>query len=286
MGLIVTPLGAACGAEISGVDLSQPLAAGTRDAIYRAWLDHVVLVFHGQDMSEEAQRRFAGIFGNVAERARPVERRPEGSDYDGRFMLVTNVRDEKGNPIGSLPDGEMWFHHDMSYVPEPHKATFLYAMKVPSRGGNTCFANMYRACDKVPAEMKQLLAGRRALHVYDYGTVGRIDPDTADLSRIRHQWQPVFVANPETGRAALYVNRLMTARIEGLPRGESDAILERLFAIVEDRAIVYEHVWRPGDLVMWDNRCSCHARTDFPADEVRMLRRCTVEGGPVIAAAA
>jgi taurine dioxygenase len=173
----------------------------------------------------------------------------------------------------------------MSYVPEPHKATFLYAIKIPSRGGNTWFTNMYQAYDNLPAELKRRLAGRRVLHVYDYGTVGRIDPDTADLSRIKHQWQPAFIANPETGRTALYVNRLMAARIEGLPRAESDDILERLFDVVEDPSIRYEHVWRPGDLVMWDNRCSCHARTDFPREEVRMLRRCTVLGGPVVAAA-
>lgn len=285
MSLSITPLSPACGAEIAGVDLSHPLDKATAEAIYCAWLDHVVLVFRGQKLEEEDQRRVAGYFGAVGERARPLERRPEGSDYDGRFMLITNVRDEKGNPIGSLPDGEMWFHHDMSYVPEPHKATFLYALKIPSRGGNTQFANMYKAYENLPAELKRKLAGRRVLHVYDYATVGRIDPDAADLSRVKHQWQPIFIANPETGRIALYVNRLMAARIEGLPRGESDEILERLFAVVEDPAIRYEHVWKPGDLVMWDNRCSCHARTDFPREEVRMLRRCTVLGGPVVAAA-
>ena len=285
MSLTVTPLSPACGAEIDGVDLSQPIDEATRAAIYRAWLDHIVLVFRGQTLSEDDQRRVAGYFGKVGERARPAERRPEGDAYDGRFMLITNLRDEKGNPLGSLPDGELWFHHDMSYTPAPHKATFLHALEVPSRGGNTKFANMYRAYDNVPDALKRKLAGRRVHHIYDFAMVGRLDPDKVDLSRVKNEWQPVFVVNPETGRTALYVNRLMTARIEGMSREDGDAILEQLFEIAEDPAIVYEHVWRKGDLVMWDNRCSIHARTDFPREETRVLRRCTVEGGPTVAAA-
>lgn len=285
MSLTVTPLPAACGAEIAGVDLSKPLAQAEIDAIYRAWLDHIVLVFRNQTLTEDDQRRAAGYFGTLAERARPVDRRPEGSDYDGRFMLITNLRDEKGNPIGSLPDGELWFHHDMSYTPAPHKATFLYSIKVPSRGGNTRFTNMYKAYDDVPDDLKRKLAGRKALHIYDFATTGRLDPDKVDLSRIKNQWQPIFTINPETGRTALYVNRLMTARIEGMSRDEGEAILNTLFDIVEDPSVVYDHVWRVGDLVMWDNRCSCHARTDFPREETRVLRRCTVEGGPTVAAA-
>ena len=104
------------------------------------------------------------------------------------------------------------------------------------------------------------------------------------LDGIKHEWQPVFVTHPETGRTALYVSRLMTAEIEGLDRGEGDAILEELFDISEDQAVVYEHAWTPGDVAMWDNRCSIHARTDFPASERRLFRRCTVEGGPTVPA--
>src|SRR5690606_9209737 len=128
-------------------------------------LDNIALVFRGQTMEEADQRRFAGYFGKVGERARPAERRPEGDEYDGRFMLITNVRDDTGKAIGSLPDGELWFHHDMSYTPAPHKATILYGIEVSSQGGHTCVSNMYRAYDNVPAALKKKLAGRRVLHV-------------------------------------------------------------------------------------------------------------------------
>jgi taurine dioxygenase len=195
-------------------------------------------------------------------------------------MLVSNIRKD-GKPIGSLPDGEMWFHHDMCYVAEPHKGTFLYAIEVPNTGGNTRFTNMYKAYDCLPRALKEKLKGRTTLQVYDYMTTVQPDID-GDMSNIHHYTQPIFITNPESGRKALYVNRLMTARIDGLPRDESDAILEELFDIVERPEHVYEHKWTPGDLVMWDNLCSCHARTDFPADQTRLLRRCTVEGsGPL-----
>ncbi len=277
------PLSAALGAEIADLDLSRELDRDTADAIYAAWLEHIVLVFPGQQIAEPDQRRFAACFGTLGERARPLARRPEGADYDGAFMLVGNIRDDDGEYAGSLPDGELWFHHDMSYVEEPHKATILYAIDIPATGGNTMFANQYMAYDNVPTALRQKLAGRRVLQVYDYAMTEKVDIDKG-LDGVKHRWQPIFVTHPETGRTALYVSRLMTAEIEGLSRGDGDAILDELFAISEDPSVVYEHVWAPGDVVMWDNRCSIHARTDFPASERRLLRRCTVQGGPTVPA--
>jgi len=282
--LRIRPLSAALGAEIAALDISRELDRDTADAIHAAWLEHIVLIFPGQELAEPDQRRFAACFGTLGTRARPVARRPEGADYDGAFMLVGNIRDDDGAYAASLPDGELWFHHDMSYVEEPHKATILYAIDIPATGGNTMFANQYLAYDNVPKALKQKLAGRRALQVYDYTMTEKVDIDKG-LDGIKHQWQPIFVTHPETGRPALFVSRLMSALIEGLDRAESDAALEQLFEISEDPAVIYEHVWRPGDLLMWDNRCSIHARTDFPATERRLLRRCTVEGGPMVAAA-
>ncbi len=282
-GLQIRPLCAALGAEITGLDLSREIDRDTADAIHAAWLEHLVLIFPGQQLAEPDQRRFAAAFGTVGTRARPVARRPEGADYDGAFMLVGNIRDDDGKYIGSLPDGELWFHHDMSYVPEPHKATILYAIDIPATGGNTMFANQYMAYDNVPKALRQKLAGRRVLQVYDYAMTEKVDIDKG-LDGVKHRWQPIFVTHPETGRTALYVSRLMTAEIEGLTRSDGDAILDELFAISEDPSVVYEHVWTPGDVVMWDNRCSIHARTDFPASERRLLRRCTVQGGPTVAA--
>ena len=180
-------------------------------------------------LSPLAGAAFAAQFGKLGERARPPERRPEGSDYNASIMLISNVR-ENGVPVGSLPDGEMWFHHDMCYVRSPHKATMLYGIAIPPDGGDTKFANMYRAYDQISEALKQELRGRTALQTYNYSPTEIPDVD-GDLTDIHHLSQPIFVTNPESGRTALYVNRLMPARIDGMSKDESDPILEQLFDI-------------------------------------------------------
>ena len=192
-------------------------------------------------------------------------------------MLVTNIV-EDGKAIGAFGDGEMWFHHDTSYYPEPHRATLLYAMKLTTSGGETSFSNMYKAYEMIPRALRDRLEGKKVLQMHDYKRRERIDVDSADLSRIRHHVQPLFITHPATGRKALYVSRLMTARIEGFSRTESEEILEQLFDISEDPSIVYQHSWALGDLVIWDNWCSIHARADFPREEPRLMRRLTIEG--------
>lgn len=278
----VRPLTPVVGAEIRGVDLARPLAADTVAALRQAFERHVALVFRNQDISEDDQLRFASYFGPLGVRRRaPKDIGADGSATRGHIMLVTNIREEASKVAGSYGDGEMWFHADTCYYEVPNRATFLYAQILPSRGGNTKINNMYAAHDNVPAALKQQLEGRRVLQVHDYKRRERIDIETTDISKMLHCWQPIFVTHPATGRRALYVNRLMSARIEGLDKAESDDILERLFEIAEDPAIGYEHVWKLGDLLMWDNYCSIHARTDFPRGEGRLLRRCTVQGQPL-----
>ena len=276
MSLHIRKLHDTIGAEVTGIDLARPLSDAEAAGIERAWLDHLVLVFRDQALDLEAQLRFSGQFGVVGERSRPAEIRPEGADFHPAIMLISNIR-ENGRPIGSLPDGEMWFHHDMCYVAEPYRGTMLYAIDIPSRGGNTLFANMYAAYDRLDAATKQRIAGARALQIYNYSVTEKVPLD-GDLDAYPHFVQPVAITHPRTGRRALYVNPLITARIEGLAQDESAELLEVLFGFTEDRGLIYEHVWREGDLVMWDNWCSCHARTDFPETERRLLRRCTILG--------
>lgn len=277
MSLTIVPLSPACGAEIRGVDLRQPLDAGTIAAIRKAFDDHIVVVFPKQDLTEEQQLRAAEMFGKVALRKKPVSGPGPGGDFDTPFMLVTNIV-ENGKSIGAFGDGEMWFHHDTSYYPEPHRATLLYAMKLTSWGGETSFSNMYKAYDMIPRALRDRLEGRKVLQMHDYKRRERIDVDAVDISKIRHHQQPIFITHPATGKKALYVSRLMTARIDGFSRSESDEILEQLFEISEDPNIVYEHHWSLGDLVIWDNWCSIHARKDFPREEPRLMRRLTIEG--------
>lgn len=278
-GLTITPLTEHVGALVEGVDLSRPLDDATVGLLNAAFNDHVALVFRGQDLTEDDQLRFAGIFGPLGLRRSAPKEIAEGADEDkGHVMLVTNIRDAADTTAGSYGDGEMWFHADSCYYEVPNRATFLYSVELPSTGGNTRVNSMYAAYDRLPDALRQKLEGRRVLQVHDHKRRERLDLDAIDISGLKHCWQPIFVTHAVTGRRALYVNRLMSAAIEGLERAESDAILDDLFDLVEDPAIIYEHVWRLGDLLMWDNTCSIHARTDFPRDQNRLLRRCTVQG--------
>ena len=291
MPITVHPLSPKIGAEIRGVDISGPLDAADVAAIRQAWLDHCVLLFRGQSLNANQQRDFVRNFGELGGRKVRVEpdnyRQPDaataGLDYNAEAMLVSNVR-ENGKPIGVLPDGEMWFHHDMCYSPQPNRASFLYSIEVPSHGGDTMFANMYEAYTRLPQELKDRIEGRTVLQAFDEYQDRRIDLAARPLSGVPHCVQPIVLRHPDTGRRAIYVNRLMSHRIEGLSDAESDALLEELFQYTEDPAIRYQHVWRPGDLLMWDNLCSTHARTDFPREERRLMRRYTLAGEAVIPA--
>ena len=180
-------------------------------------------------------------------------------------MLVTNIRKD-GVPIGSLPDGEMFFHHDKCYAPEPDWGTMLYAIEVTREGGHTLFANMYEAWETLADDLKARIEGRKVLHIYKYLPTERVDLGEG-MDRHDHCWQPAVVRHPRSGRRALYVNELMTALVEGYAEEESRKLLDAVIDHVKAVGVIYEHVWKPGDLVMWDNWCTMHARTDFPRDQ-------------------
>jgi taurine dioxygenase len=270
-GIAVRPLSAAIGADILGVDLREPLDEATFAQILSAWHKHLVILLRDQKLSEEDQVRFAERFGPPARihTKQFMQKHPA-------VMLISNIR-EDGKPIGALPDGEMHFHTDQCHQERPAMASMLYAIEIPSQGGNTLFANAYKAYETLPAELKRRIEGRKAVNAYDYDTGATIRGGDvpADAPSYAH---PVVRTHPATGRKALYVNRLMTRRIEGLPPQESEELLNRLFDHQEQPQFIYEHVWRLGDILMWDNRCTLHARTDFSADERRLLRRVTILG--------
>lgn len=270
------PLSAALGAEVRGLDLRQPQDAATIAALRAAWHENLVIVLRDQAISAEDQRRFCGFFGNVGQRARPAEARNEPAGTPEGMMYVSNLRVE-GKQIGSLPDGEMQFHIDQCYIERPAMGTSLFALEVPRTGGDTLFSNLYAVYDSLPAAVKSRIEGRKAVHFYDYNQMARkaFNPERAD---VRHYAHPVVCTHPATGRRSLFVNRLMTGAIEGLEPQESEDILNLLFERIEQPEFVYAHKWRAGDLLLWDNRCTAHARTDFDPAERRHLRRFTIQG--------
>ena len=270
--LTSVPLSPAIGAEIVGVDLRAPLEDAQFEATLEAWHQSCVLLFRKQHLETEHQLRFAGRFGELS---KVINNHSKNSGHPS-VMLVSNIRKD-GQLIGGLPDGEMYFHSDQCYVERPIKATTLYAIELPRQGGNTLFANMYLAYETLPADVQRQIAGLKAMNVYDYD-----NNPTVRGSIIRegvpHYTHPIVRTHPETRRKALFVNRLMTDHILDMPRDESDQLLGLLFDHQEQRRFVYEHVWSPGDLLLWDNRCSLHARTDFDPGERRLLRRVAILG--------
>jgi taurine dioxygenase len=275
--LEVVPLTKHIGAEIRGIDLRDTLCAETIRDIHKAWLDHLVLVFRGQRFSQEDLIRATGYFGEIGPLSRPPKYFPKGyTKLLPNVMLISNIR-ENGEIIGALPDGEMNFHHDMIHAELPHNGTLLYSVEIPSYGGDTLFASGYAAYDTLDPTVRHRLEGRKALNHYNYGTTIRGDTSKA-VEAFSEAVHPVFRTHDETGRKAIYVDRLMSVKVIDMPEADSDELLKAVFDHSEHAEFVYRHTWRVGDLLVWDNRCSAHARDDFPSDQRRLLWRTTVKG--------
>jgi len=272
--LDVVPLSPVVGAAVRGIDWREQIDEETAAAVRAVFAQYSVLCFPDQKLSPEDQLRFAKVFG----RADGAYRKPPSEDFEGArqrgVMLVTNIRKD-GKPIGFLPDGEMQFHSDGAHRNPPYRATTLYAIRIPSRGGETLFANLYAAYEALSDDMKARLEGLQTRTVYLYDAVTR-EGTNEDDPKLPSAMHPLVKVHPDSGRRSLYLSRLMTRNIVGMDRTESDALLAELFDHIEKPEFIYAHRWTPGDLVIWDNRCLNHARADFPADEVRLLRRYTV----------
>jgi taurine dioxygenase len=273
----IVPLTTHVGAEIRGVDLSRELDASIAAQIYAAWLKHHVLVFRGQTLTADDQRRFTMLFGEI----QPPRSRSGERDPNNPVLYIANATVE--GQRGELPEGDMQFHADQCYYENPAKGAVLYALEIPSRGGNTLFASTSAAYDSLPRDLREQVDRMQVLFLYDYEkNANRKAPSNwAGAPRYIH---PAVVVHPETGRRSLLVNRLMADSIIGMPREESDALIERLCQVTECVEHIYEHEWRVGDLLIWDNRATLHARTDFAPAERRVLRRLAIRGERPIAA--
>jgi taurine dioxygenase len=235
-----------------------------------AWHKYHVLVFRGMPLSEDAQIDLASSFGTIRKSSAPptpLATRPE-------IMVVSNIRDDGGVALGTLPDGEMDWHYDGLHQSTPYTGGILHAIEVPSSGGETRFANMCRVYAALPAALKERLAGLTAQSVYDFAATDRGAKvrDAAAPSAVH----AVVRLHEQSGQNALFVCRLMTERILELPEAESTALLEELFGYIERSPHFYEHAWRAGDTVIWDNRCVTHARNDFDPQQRRYLKRVSV----------
>jgi taurine dioxygenase len=270
----ICPLGPQIGVEIRGVDVKALDDAGFA-AIYRAWLDHNVAVVPDQELEIEDFLRYSRRFGLVVPHPSKMTRHP---DHPEITLLGVNKFGADGRlDMAIYRRGAEGWHTDGAYDQEPFKATQLYALAVPSRGGDTCFASMYAAYDALPARLKQRLAGRRGAFTY-----GGRRKATALLNAEDREWTPVFHPiirpHPETGRKGLYFDPGKILRIEGLEEAESDELIEELTGRMIQPEGEYRHRWRKGDIVIWDNRCSYHkAAGDYPPEEDRIHWRVSIK---------
>jgi len=274
----VKPTGKALGAEVSDIDL-KTISDAEFVGLHRAWLDHLVILLRGQQLTDADLIGFSRRLGAldlapIQETGRRfVEGYPE-------IYVVSNVI-ENGVPIGSLGSGEATWHTDMSYLEDPPKASMVYAIEIPPAGGNTYFCNMYRSYELLPEALKQRVAGLTLKHDGTYNSGGYVrqgmtsvnDPTTSP-----GVYHPVVCTHPETGRTVLYLGRRRNAYIGGLPLAESEALLDELWSYASREEVSWGHEWRAGDVVLWDNRCTMHRRDSFDDNTRRILHRTQIKG--------
>jgi taurine dioxygenase len=264
------------GAEVLGVDLSLPLDKHHFETILEAFRRHLLLVFPGQRIDEAEQVAFSRRFGDLQVHVLDQYRHPRHPE----IYVLSNV-DQTGRTTGSHPDkGTLVWHSDLSFQRRPALATILYGIEVPGTGGDTLFADLYAAYDALEGGMKEFLSAKKAVHDLDVSRRRAGEPPMTLRQRaaappVEH---PVVRTHPDTGRKVLYISRHVS-HVAGLPREESDALLERLMKHATQERFVLRHCWGVRDVVMWDNRCTMHCATRYdPGAERRVIHRTVVKG--------
>lgn len=271
MTIRIERLSPALGAEVTGIDLREPVDDAARKTILEAWYEHHLLVFPGQVLNDADHLLACGIFGDI----QPERLNPHlAAEENPGVHFVSNVRED-----GILPHGDIVFHMDQMQYDKPSQAMSLCGIDIPSKGGETKFSNSHLAYDTLPDDVKKQLEGLRAENAYLYyspNMMRKVEAREEEAPRAIH---PVVRTHPVTGRKAIYVNRLLSDRIIGLDEAASDALLEMLFRQIEEDRFIYEHTWRVGDVLVWDNRSLLHARNTYDSEnERRQLRRIAIVG--------
>jgi taurine dioxygenase len=280
----ITPNNAGLGARAEEISLARSLPPGEFRTVLRALGRYGVLCFPGQDLDAPQLSAFASRFGELEVNVANLFHAPGHPE----IMILSNERDGAGKPVGLNDAGQGW-HTDMSYSTDIALANVLHAKRVPVRDGrplgDTQFRNMHAAYDDLPAEVRDRLEGRVAVHDFEkFWDVMRLRPGSIRKPLTPEQRarkppvpQPIFRTHPITGRRVLYCNPGYAMRIEGLERAESDALLEFLFRHQAQERYLYSHAWTPGDVLMWDNIGTVHnAVADYGPEEHRYILRAQV----------
>jgi taurine dioxygenase len=284
MTLQTRPLAPTIGLEVAGLDLSKPLDGATFAEISDLFNQHAILLFRDQDLTEDQHVALSRRFGPLQSH---VLKSYLKSDHP-ELLVVSNILDDQGRPIGIGDAGHTW-HSDTSYAANPCHCSLLYAREIPAPDGersygDTAFASLISCYDALPAETKAKLAGKRAIHSYEAYYLRKQREGSKRPSLTKQQQKevpdvvhPVVRPHPITGRNALFVNEGYTIRILDMDPAESEALLNELFVFSTSDRFVYQHKWRKGDLILWDNWASQHlAIADYSLPQRRLLHRTTV----------
>jgi taurine dioxygenase len=266
------------GAEVTGVDL-RAIESADFTIIHRAWIDHQVLLFRGQNLTDHDLIAFSLRFGDL-DHAPIQENGQRIANGMPEIYVVSNVI-ENGEAIGSLGYGEAVWHTDMSYLPAPPKASMLYALEIPPAGGDTSFVDMYAAFEALPESLRQRAMGLRVKHDGTYNSGGYVRQGvtpTDDPRQAPGMMHPLVCTHPESGRRMLYLGRRKMAWLEGFSLADSEALLDEIWTHATRKSFVWTHQWRVGDLVLWDNRCTMHRRDPFDAASRRIMHRTQIKG--------
>jgi len=273
----VVPTGAPLGADIRGIDLRDDISDESFALIENAWHEHCILRFRGQQLDDDALVRFSQHFGTLD--MAPTGR--GGTPYDPSRPEITVLSNIKinGKNVGALGNSELVWHQDMTYNDLPPKASLLYGIEVPERGGDTSFYNLYKAYETLPSALKQRIASLSCKH----------DATRTSAGTLRHGYEesynnqerpgavhPLVVNHPATGRPVLYLGRRPGAWIVGFSDADSDALLDELWAHIEQQDFVWTQQWQIGDLIIWDNRCAFHRRGKLYPELGRLMHRTQV----------
>ena len=301
MPIEVNPTGAALGAEIHGVDFSKAVSEDDKAALRKAWADHLVLLFRGQKISDEQLLQASGIFGPPHEAASRKYHLAVGEKVDDKLIsrhasvaIISNL-DVNGNPVkdnGGLGSYEVVWHTDNSYVQVPPAGSMLYALELPppGGGGDTSFSNQYLAYDELPDDLKKAIEGKSQIHDSSRNSAGVLRPGVKlpeTPEEVQGPVHPLVRVHPVTGRRALYLGRRRTwpsNYILGMPNAQSEALLDKLWEHATQPKYSWTHKWRIGDIVLWDNRCCMHYRTEIDTAYRRVMHRTTIKGEPIVSA--
>lgn len=272
----IRPLSEALGAEILGIDLSRPIDELTFEKIHRTLLDHSVILLRDQHFTPEQHITFSQRFGNLAIHVFDQFLLPEHPE----ILRVTNKR-KNGAFIGLADAGKYW-HSDLAYMKRPSLGSILYALEVPPIGGDTLFANMTRAYDKLSSDLKMKLESLTAVNRVAEGrrnsADGRIQMSKAQLGKTPDVIHPVVRRHPETGRKSLYVSQSHTDHIIDMNEDNGRTLIRKLVEHATQSDNIYTHRWRPRDVLMWDNRCTMHRVSPYDRRRCRYMHRTTIEG--------